>query len=125
MPANTPEDCDRLFAEYLNAGELEPLAALYEPDATFVHRNGEQSSGRAAIREALAGFIGTKPELECTVIKAVRAGTDLAVLYNDWNGTRLDPSGNRVTMSGKALEFVRLQADGTWRFVLDDPYARG
>ncbi len=125
MPANTPEDCDRLFAQYLNAGDLEALAALYEPQATLVQRSGEERAGRGAIREAVAGFMPMKPQIQCNVIKIVRAGTDLAVLYNDWNGTLTDPSGNKITVSGKALEFVRRQADGTWRFVVDDPYARG
>lgn len=29
------------------------------------------------------------------------------------------------TMRHKATEIVRRQADGTWRFAIDDPYARG
>jgi len=28
-------------------------------------------------------------------------------------------------MQHKAMEIVRRQPDGTWRFVIDDPYARG
>src|SRR5207249_1628149 len=36
MPARTPEDCDRLFAEHVNAGDLEALLALYEPGCSLV-----------------------------------------------------------------------------------------
>jgi hypothetical protein len=32
MQARTPEDCDRLFGEYVNAGEVEGVVALYEED---------------------------------------------------------------------------------------------
>ncbi|HEX5864337.1 MAG TPA: hypothetical protein VF014_08805 [Casimicrobiaceae bacterium] len=33
MTARTPEDLDRLFAEALNAGKLDALVGLYEPQA--------------------------------------------------------------------------------------------
>jgi len=47
------------------------------------------------------------------------------VLYNDWTGTMKGPDGAPVKMAGKAIEIVRRQPDGTWRFVVDDPFARG
>jgi ketosteroid isomerase-like protein len=28
-------------------------------------------------------------------------------------------------MQGKAMEIVRQQPDGSWRFIIDDPYAGG
>ena len=33
MAARTPEDLDRLFAGAMNAGNLDALVALYEPQA--------------------------------------------------------------------------------------------
>jgi len=35
------------------------------------------------------------------------------------------PDGQPTAMAGKAIEVVRRQADGTWRFIVDDPWARG
>jgi len=35
MPARTPEDLDRLFAIALNAGDIEGLMRLYEPEAAM------------------------------------------------------------------------------------------
>jgi ketosteroid isomerase-like protein len=35
------------------------------------------------------------------------------------------PDGTLVERSGRAIEVVRWQADGAWRFAIDDPYARG
>ena len=34
MAARTPDEIDRLFAQALNAGDLDGLVALYEPQAS-------------------------------------------------------------------------------------------
>jgi ketosteroid isomerase-like protein len=60
-----------------------------------------------------------------TEIVKVVAGDDLAMVYNDWHLSAKRPDGQLVEASGKALEVVRRQRDGAWRFILDDPYARG
>jgi uncharacterized protein (TIGR02246 family) len=125
MSAHTPEDCDRLFAEYLNAGNLEGVVGLYEARATLVQQDGEAATGTAAIREGVAGFLAMKPQLKMNVKRVVRAGDDLAVLYNDWTMAAIGPDGKAVTLTGKAVEIVRRQADGSWRFAVDDPFARG
>jgi ketosteroid isomerase-like protein len=35
------------------------------------------------------------------------------------------PDGVLIERSGRAIEIVRRQTDGTWRVAIDDPYARG
>jgi len=49
----------------------------------------------------------------------------LAVLYNEWSGSMKGPDGQLMALAGKATEVVRRQADGTWRFIVDDPRMRG
>ena len=123
MSTRSPEECDRLFGEYLNAGNLESLAGLYEPDATLAQQDGSIVTGSAAIREALGGFVAMQPRIRMNVVKVVEAG-DIAVLYNDWSLSAKGPDGSPIQLNGKAIEVVRRQADGTWRFVVDDPFAR-
>jgi uncharacterized protein (TIGR02246 family) len=125
MPARTPEECDALFGVSINKGDLEGLVALYEPNASMVRQDGTSASGIAAIREGLAEFVAMKPKVTMNVTKVVRAGDDLAVLYNDWSLTAKGQDGSPVAMSGKAMEIVRRQRDGTWLFAVDDPFARG
>jgi uncharacterized protein (TIGR02246 family) len=124
MAARDPADVDRLFGEHVNAGDLDRLAALYEPDATFVAQDGRIVTGAAAIRAELGGLVAARPTLLMNVTRVVPAGRDLAVLYNDWRLEATGPDGRRTEMAGRALEVVRRQPDGTWRFVLDDPFAR-
>lgn len=124
MRADRPEDCDRLFADGVNAGDVESVVALYEEDGCLVQRDGA-AVGHTAIRQAVARMLASKPRLTCNVRKIVPSGEDLALLYNDWSLTLLGPDGQSVERTGKALELVRRQPDGSWRFVIDDPYGRG
>lgn len=125
MAARTPEETDQLFARYANGGDLAGLAALYEPRGCLVAQDGTVATGPAAIREALSGLVGARPQLRMNVHRVVRAGDDLAVLYNDWTMSATGPDGATVEMAGKATEVVRRQADDTWLFAVDDPWARG
>ena len=122
MPARKPEEVDRLLAELLSAGDLEGVVALYEPGATFVAQPGAAATGHAAIRQATAQFLAMKPTLRLQVASVTAAG-DLALLVSKWTLTGTGPDGKPVTMAGTGAEVVRRQADGTWRFVLDNPYA--
>ena len=124
MSARSPEECDRLFEQCANAGDLEGLVALYEPRAAFVSQQGEAVTGTAAIRAALEGLVAMKPKLKMGIKKVVTAGDDLAVVYNDWSMSAVGPDGAALDMAGKATEIVRRQPDGSWRFAVDDPWAR-
>ncbi|MDO8433372.1 MAG: SgcJ/EcaC family oxidoreductase [Candidatus Binatus sp.] len=127
MPAQTPEQCDELFGAYANTRDLDQLIALYEPQASLVNEDGIAVQGTAAIRETLQGLFAALSESKVTmnVVRVVPAGDDLAVLYNDWSMLGKSTDGSPVSIKHHALEVVRRQPDGAWRFVLDDPYARG
>lgn len=124
MPARTAEDVDRLFGEYLNAGKLDELVALYESGATLMQADGGGATGHEAIRASLAPLFEARAAIRMNVVR-VAHGSDVAMLYNDWSLTAKGENGESIEMQGKAIEVVRRQADGTWKFVIDDPYARG
>lgn len=124
MPAQTPEDVDRLFGEYFNAADVEGLVALYERGGTLVGMDGSAITGHAAIRTWATELFQTKPRIEMKVHKVVSGGGDVAAVYNDWKLSLTGPDGKTMDMTGKATEIVRRQADGTWLFVIDDPNMR-
>lgn len=125
MPAKTPKQCDDLFARHIESGAVDAVVALYEPKACLVLEGGTIARGTRAIRKAIAMFATMKPRFEMNVTRIVKAGDDLAVLYNDWSLSATRPDGTPFTDTGKATEIVRRQRDGTWRFIVDDPRARG
>jgi uncharacterized protein (TIGR02246 family) len=125
MEAKTPEDVDRIFAECVNAGDVDGVVALYEPDATLLMQDGGPSTGTDAIRVAIGQFAAMKPDLRMSIRNVVYGGGDIAVVYNDWELTLVGPDGQTIEDRGKACEIVRRQPDGSWKFVIDDPRMRG
>src|SRR5581483_8068547 len=121
MPARKPEECDTLLAEAINKGDVETAVALYESTAAFVQQPGQVVTGHAAIREAMKAFAGLKPTRKIDVSAVQNGGGDVALLRSKWSLTGAGPDGKPVTMSGNGTEVVRRQADGTWRFVIDNP----
>lgn len=122
--ARSPEACDHLLGEFLAAGDLDAIADLYEDGASYVTEMGEVRTGRDAIRDAFAPFAAAKPRLRVDIVRTLRNGDDLALVYNDWTLTATGADGEVIEVSGNAIETVRRQADGSWRFAIDDPFGR-
>ena len=124
MAARTPKDVDRLFAEALNAGNLDALVALYEPQATLMPSPGTLVTGTAAIHESLAGFLAGKPTMSLSARLVAQSG-ELAVTSAKWELAMTDPDGKPATMTAQSVEVVRRQPDGSWRAVIDLPFGTG
>ena len=122
MVARRPEEVDQLFVQAFSAGNLEALVALYEPDAVLVPQSGKVVTGREAIREALQGSLTLCGEFRLEVKSVVGTG-DLALVRSDWSLVGTAPGGCLVNLSGRASEVLRRQPDGSWLYVIDNPFA--
>lgn len=126
MAATTPLEVDQLFAKAMAAGDLEAIVGLYEPMAVVPGEPGQPAAvGPDQIREAMRPFIDLKPTDVVLAATVVAEFDGVAILYDDWRGTGHAPDGSVVPLAGKAVEVVRRQADGSWKFIFDDPNARG
>jgi uncharacterized protein (TIGR02246 family) len=121
MPAHTPEEMPRLWAQTFVAGDLDALVALYEADATLVAQPGEVVRGIEAIREALRAFLATRPTFNLEVRKVLQAG-DIALSFADWTLRGTGADGEPIEMAAQTSDVLRRQPDGSWRFVIDNPY---
>ena len=121
MPVRAPEELPRLFAEAFSAHDLEAVMALYEPEATLLPQPGQVATGTEAIREALSHFLTLKLRFDSEFKQAFQTG-DIALLFSDWTLAATDPDGNAVELAGRTTDVARRQADGSWLFVIDDPY---
>ena len=65
------------------------------------------------------GFLAINPQFTIEVTTAENG--DIALLNSQWQVTGTDPEGNAVSMSGNGSEVVRRQADGSWKFIIDNP----
>ncbi len=122
MAARRPEEVDQLFVQAFSAGDLEALVALYEPEATLVPQSGQSATGREAIRGALQGLLNLCGEFRVEV-KSVVETADLALVRSDWSLIGTAPGGCLVNLTGRASEVVRRQPDGTWLYIIDNPFA--
>jgi uncharacterized protein (TIGR02246 family) len=107
-----------LVEDAFNAGDADALVALYEEDAAMATPDGGFVHGRAAIREQWSGFIALGGTIQMVTRYVVVVG-DTALLSNDWNF-----AGAGMELSSRTSEVARRQHDGTWRYVVDHPYAR-
>jgi uncharacterized protein (TIGR02246 family) len=122
MSTDVPEVWPQAFTTHLNAGDLDGVVALYEPDARFVARSGDILVGRD-LRQALAELIRTKTVMRSRVVKVVTID-DIALLYTDFDGTTVDAAGKTVEARYNAIEVLRRQTDGTWKLIVGDPQGR-
>jgi uncharacterized protein (TIGR02246 family) len=122
MAARKPDELDRLFAQALNAGNLDALLALYEPNAALAPQPGQMVTGTQSIREALQAFIAMKPTLKMLETKTILQTSEIALNSAKWELSGTGPDGAPVTMTGQSAEVARRQGDGTWRLVIDSPW---
>lgn len=108
--AMQPEDITRLFVERSNAGDADGVAALYEEDAVLAYPPGQQTVGRAAIREMWASVLEHKPHFEEEVPLPTLVSGDIAL-------TSTPPKDG----AGARAQVVRRQPDGSWLRLLDCP----
>ena len=123
MSARTPEELDALFSRALNAGDIEALMKLYEPQAVLRPAPGQAIQGAAAIREALSGFLALKPTITIEVKTLGQCG-DLALTTGKWRLQGTGPDGKPVDMTGQSIEVARRQSDGSWLVAIDTPWGQ-
>lgn len=106
-PAKTPNDLEKYFVERANAGDIEGLVALYEPNAIVVYGEGKIARGLEEIRDFFVEFLSDRRQLDRSIqAPALRSG-DLAL------------TSSRLSNGDVTAEIARLQPDGSWLWVVD------
>jgi uncharacterized protein (TIGR02246 family) len=122
MPATEPEQIHRLFERAFNADDLEGLLELYEPDAVLVPQPGVVVEGIDGIRDALRWLLDRNGRIAVESELVLRVG-DLAYLSNRWSLTSgTMPDGSAADLGATTAEVARRQADGSWRYVIDNAW---
>jgi uncharacterized protein (TIGR02246 family) len=117
----TPEGVFAAIVRGINHGDLDALMKLYEPGAAFATQPGILAPGPAGIRDALAGFVALDGELDLDVTRVLEVD-DLALVVGTWTFDGTAPDGEPVHLEAANADVLRRQADGTWRFVIDNPW---
>jgi len=105
--AKRPNDLEKFFVERANAGDVDGLVALYEPNAVLLADGGRQVTGTAQIREFFVRFLNDQlPLAPSEQATALQAG-ELAL------------TASRHSDGDTSAEIARLQPDGSWLWVVD------
>ena len=121
MSRGTPEQVLKSIVDGINTGNLDALMTLYESDAAFASQPGSLVHGVPGVRESLAAFIAMKGTLDLKVTRVLEAG-GLALVAGAWSFSGTGPDGVPVKLTGHNADVLRRQADGSWRFVIDNPW---
>lgn len=117
----TPAQVLASIVHGINTGDLDSLTTLYESEAAFATEPGSLAHGALGVREALAGFISMSGRLDLQVTRVLEVD-DLALVTGVWSFDGTGPDGEPVRLEASNADVLRRQADGTWRFVIDNPW---
>jgi ketosteroid isomerase-like protein len=117
MPAKTPEEICRLFQRYLSEGDVESLLSLYDPEAVFLAQSGEVKKGEG-LREELSRLAVAKAQFDFNIRQVIQS-CDIALMHTDWKVS------SPQQMFVYAVEVARRQPDGSWRWLIGDPFTVG
>ena len=118
--ATQPEDLNRFFLERANAGDVEGVVALYEPNAVLVGPGRQVISGTQALRQAYRQLFAGKPTFAGETQAAIHNG-ELALTSTRFTISGVGPDGKPMTVRTATTEVARRQSDGTWLWMIDQP----
>jgi ketosteroid isomerase-like protein len=105
--AREPNDLARLFVDRANAGNLDGIVALFEPDAVVSSPDGQDLVGHEAIHAKYAAVLARRPRFSLGNQQQAMIHGDIA-LTSTW-----------FDDSGAAAEVAHRQLDGTWLWLID------
>ncbi len=116
MAISSPNRSHAEFAAAFNAGDLDSLCDMYEAGAVLVPEPGAAPlHGIESVREALRAYLAVKSKLAIETVSAYE-NEGLALLRSSWKVT------TTVEIRGTGVGVIRRQADGTWRYIIHDPF---
>jgi uncharacterized protein (TIGR02246 family) len=99
-------------------GDLERLLSVYDADVTFVNQAGETRKGKEQLKQELAPFAAAKAHFDFRVRQVIQAD-GIALMHTEWKVS------SPREMSVYAIEVARQQSDGSWLWLIGDPFTVG
>jgi uncharacterized protein (TIGR02246 family) len=118
MSARSPEEICHLFRQAMAAGDLDAVISLYDPEVVFLNQSGEVKKGAEELRKELAPLAAAQARFDYNIRQIIQSG-DIALMHTDWKVSAPQP------MFSYAIEVARRQPDGSWRWLIDDPFTVG
>lgn len=118
-PVTNIDDLYDAWQNRMNTADLEGLVDLYVEDVTYINPEGVLLHGKDAVRKDFEGILALKPQIVLGDRKHI-LWQDVALTTNHWRMTYPGADGTTQVATGGGIEVMRKQADGGWRYIIDD-----
>jgi ketosteroid isomerase-like protein len=118
----SPKELLALLGKFIAAHDVDSIMAIHEQEAALVEWGGKVARGYDEVRQVYVDFFETDPDLKVQALQIVDAG-GVAIILGDYTLDYTNANGKIVSVDGKFGDIVRQQPDGSWLYLLDNPYA--
>jgi ketosteroid isomerase-like protein len=118
VPARDPEEICSLFKQFMAEGDVDGLLSVYDPEVVFLNEAGAVVKGKQEMKQQLAPFASARARFDFQVKQIIQSG-DIALMHTMWN------ISSPRRLSTYAIEVARRQPDGTWCWLISDPFTVG
>lgn len=123
IPVRQPAELYDRFALALNNGDLEGIMALFDEEGQTVPFPGQPPvTGLPAIRAVMQQCLALRPQIRYESVNVLQAD-EVALLNTEWRLTVRLPDSYPQEQIGKGIQVARRQPDGSWRLLIDNPWA--
>ena len=106
------------FTKYFNAGDTEGLLSMYEDGGLLLLEPTSNPEDCRDLRRVVQTYLDLKGTITIEASSELVVG-DLALTHSRW---RFEVPGDEPLVAVSA-EVARRQPDGTWKYVIHNPYA--
>ncbi|WP_088894363.1 YybH family protein [Leptolyngbya ohadii] len=118
MIVDRPEKMNFVLDSLFNSGDVEAVISLYEPGAKLILDSGQEIVGLHAIREVYEDWLTLNGKMQSRTLYCTHLA-DIALLRTAWTISGTGSNGCSVEFHGDAIEVIRRQLNGSWRYAID------
>lgn len=124
-PPRSPQEVHTQWVAYGQDKNLDGLLSLYEADAVIYDLDNDRHLVDDAARRAfLGGWLEVVERFDLKTVSVTANGSgDYALLRSTWFAEMRRPDGGTFRVEHGGAEIVRRQDDGSFKFIIDNPYA--
>ncbi len=105
----------------LEKGDIDGIMSTYRDVAAIMFEPGQAVTDPAIARQIFSQMAAAKPEVTYAGHEVYVSG-DTAIHISPWSMKGTAPDGSKIEQGGLSIAVLRLQSDGTWKMVIDNPY---
>jgi len=123
IPVRQPSELYDRFALAFNNGDVDTIMTLFDEAGQTVPFPGQPPViGLPAIRALMQQCLALRPQIRYESVNVLQAD-EIALLTTEWRLTLRLPDSYPQEQSGKGIQVARRQPDGSWRLLIDNPWA--